>query len=295
MKKVLLIINPHSGKLKSKAVVFDIIDIMSENDCIVTTQITRQIGDAERFAKEASQSGYYDIIVCSGGDGTLNETVAGVIDGGGGVPVGYIPSGSTNDYAKSMGIPSDTKEASVLAVCGKEHPIDIGMINGRYFNYIASFGAFTSVSYNAPQTLKNLLGHMAYVLAGIKDITNVKSLHLKLECDGKCYEDDYIFGAVTNSTSIGGIVRLDDNLVGFNDGLFEVCLVKKPKNPADLVRIIMGALNSDFGSDCFEFFKASRLRLQMPDDTTWSLDGEKYDGSPETDIEIIKSAVKLKL
>lgn len=295
MKKVLLIINPHSGKLKSKSMLFDIINIMSQNDCLVTTRITAKSGDAVDFAREAAQCGEYDIVVCSGGDGTLSETMAGIVDGRGKVPLGYIPSGSTNDYAKSMGIPSDTKEAAELAVCGTEHAIDIGMIDGTYFDYVASFGAFTAASYSAPQTLKNLLGHMAYVLASIKDLANIKAIHIKVECEDNVYEDDYIFGAVTNSTSIGGIMHIDDELVKFNDGLFEVCLVKKPKNPADLTRIVMGALNSDFNSDCFEFFKASKMKFEMKEGIDWSLDGEKYEGKAVTNIEILKSAVNLKL
>lgn len=295
MKRVLLIINPHSGKLKNKSMLFDIINIMSEHGCIVTTRITNKTGDAKNFAKQGGESGEYDLVVCSGGDGTLSETVAGIIDSVANLPIGYIPSGSTNDYAKSMGIPSDMIEAAELAVSGREHSIDIGMINGSYFNYIASFGALTSVSYSAPQSLKNMLGHMAYVLAGIKDLANIRSTHVRIESEDNVYEDDYIFGAVTNSTSIGGIVKIDDELVEFNDGLFEVCLVKKPKNPADLTRIVMGALNSDFGSDCYEFFKASNLTIEMEDGIDWSLDGEKYKGSAKTEIKVLKSAVKLKL
>jgi len=295
MKKVLLIINPHSGKSKNKSMLYDIIDIISGEGCLVTTQITHKIGDASKFAGEAGLSGEYDIIICSGGDGTLNETISGVASSGGKVPIGYIPTGSTNDFAKSLGIPSDAREASLRAVNGKEQYIDIGLINGAHFNYVASFGAFTSVSYSAPQSLKNMLGHMAYVLTGIKDMARIKATHLKIECNGEVFEDDYIFGAVTNTTSLGGIVKIDDALVEFNDGLFELCLVRKPKNPVDITKIAKGVLSSDYSSDYFVFRKGNKMHFELDEKLTWSLDGEKYDGDKVLDVEVIESAVKLKL
>ncbi len=293
MKKVLLIINPHSGKLKNKSMFFDIINIMSENDCIVTIRLTKRIGDAKAIAKEACESKLYDSIVCSGGDGTLNEAVSGSIISGCPIPIGYIPSGSTNDYARSLGLSSDMLEATERAINGNEIDIDVGNINGLHFNYIASFGAFTSVSYNAPQSLKKLLGHMAYVLAGIKDIANIKAIPVKIESYDTKIEDEFLFGAVTNTTSIGGIVRLNESVVGFNDGEFEVCLVKKPKNPADLMKVIVGALNSDFESDCFMFFKTNKVHFEMPDGIDWSIDGEKFDGAKSVDVDVLPSAVKL--
>ncbi|MBQ4527270.1 MAG: diacylglycerol kinase family lipid kinase [Clostridia bacterium] len=293
MKNVLLIINPNSGKLKGKTMLFDIINIMSQNDCQVTVKITQKAGDATTFASEACLSNMYDIIVCSGGDGTLNETVSGIAGVNGNIGLGYIPSGSTNDYAKSMGLSQDIKEATLRAINGESHPTDIGCLNGTYFNYIASFGVFTAVSYNTSRNMKKLLGHLAYVLAGIKDIAKIKSCHAIIEHDGEIYEDDYIFGALANTTSIGGLVHIKETLVEFNDGLFEVCFVKKPKGPSDLIRIIMGALNSDFSCDCFESFKASKLNIKVPENTTWSLDGERYIGESNLNFEVIKSAINI--
>lgn len=294
MKNVLLIINPKSGKLKNKSMLFDIIDAINEEGFLVTTRITKQAGDAELFAKEGAQSGSYDTIVCSGGDGTLRETVAGVFSAESLVPIGYIPSGSTNDYARSIGIPSDMREAAKLSVRGIEHFVDLGCIDGTYFNYIASFGAFTSASYNAPQSLKNMIGHTAYVLEGIKDLANIKAISARFESDGKVYEGEYIFGAITNSTSIGGIVKIDNDLVEFNDGLFEVCLMKKPKTPVELTRIVKGAINSDFSADVYDFFKTSNLKIEMESAIDWSIDGEKFSGKKEMEIVVNKSAVRIK-
>ena len=293
MKRVLLIINPNSGKLKGKNMLFDIINTMSCNDCLVTVKITQKSGDATDFATAACDSGMFDQIVCSGGDGTLNETVSGIVKAQHRLPLGYIPSGSTNDYAKSMGIPFDIHESTLRAVNGELHPIDIGIFNGKHFNYIASFGVFTAVSYNTPRSMKKVLGHLAYVLAGIKDIAKIKSRHAKIECDGKVYEGDYIFGALANTTSIGGMVHIKETLVEFNDGLFEVCFVKKPKGPGELMKIISGAMHSDFSSDLFEAFKASKLKITVPKDTAWSLDGEKFISEPEFDFEVLKSAIEI--
>lgn len=295
MKKVLLIINPNSGKLKNKSMLFDIINVISDHKCLVTTRITHRLGDAREIARESCKCGLYDMIVCSGGDGTLNETVSGAVLSGCPLPIGYIPSGSTNDFAKSMGISSDMLISAKNAVTGNPTRIDVGSINGTHFNYIASFGAFTSVSYNAPQSLKRLLGHMAYVLAGIKDLTNIKSIPVTIESYDKKLCEDFIFGAVTNTTSIGGIVRLDEALVGFNDGVFEVCLVKKPKNPAELMKVIMGALNSDFANDCFMFFKTDKVHFDMPDNIDWTIDGEKFGSSKDINVEVLKGAVEFML
>lgn len=293
MKEVLLIINPNSGKLKNKSMLFDIINTMTQNDCTVTVRITQRIGDATLYACEACNSDRYDIIVCSGGDGTLNEVTSGIASCEKKLPLGYIPSGSTNDYARSIGISSDIRTAARNAVCGELHTIDMGKINERYFNYIASFGAFTSVSYSAPQSLKKLLGHTAYVLEGIKDIAKIKSRHIRFECDDQIYDDNYIFGAVSNTTSIGGIVHIDESLVGLNDGLFEVCLVRKPRNPAELLQIISGALNSDFSGKCFEFFKTDTIKACFEEELPWSLDGEKHVTCGDVSIHIIKDAITL--
>ena len=293
MKRVLFVVNPKSGRMKSKTLFFDIINTMSENDCIVTVRITNEAGDACRFVFEGCNSGLYDHVVCCGGDGTLNEAVAGIHKSSSNIPLGYIPSGSTNDYARTLGIPGDAVEAAKTAVTGEKYPIDIGCIDGVFFNYIASFGAFTSVSYNASQSLKNNLGHVAYVLEGAKDITKIKSVRASFRTGSMVYEDEYIFAAIVNSTSIGGILKLDETLVSLNDGVFEVCLVKKPKNPADMIKIVRGLLNSDFSSECFDFFRASSLDITVPEGLAWSLDGEKYISDASVRVDVIHSAVSV--
>ncbi len=293
MKRALLILNPMAGRTKPKSMLFEITEALCANDCIVTTRFTSKAGDAVDFAREACSSGLYDLVIACGGDGTLNEVFSGVAKGENRLPVGYIPCGSTNDYARSFGIPTDYVQAAVRAAIGRVQPVDTGCINGRNFNYIASFGLFTAVSYNAPRSLKSMLGHLAYVLEGTKELAKIKSTHAIIKTLDAAYEDDYIFAAVANSTSIGGVVKLDETMVSFNDGVFEVCLVKKPKTPADVLNIIRGVMNSDFTLSPFDFFRAASLDITVPHDLAWSLDGEKDLPGGNVKIDIVPSAVEL--
>lgn len=284
MKKMLLIVNPCSGKKKAKNNLFDIIKIFDDNGFEVTVRLTAYGGHATELAKEYSESGVYECIICCGGDGTLNEMLNGIAVGNRAMPVGYIPSGSTNDFAVSMNIDPNIRVAADKIINGRPLPIDLGKFGGRFFSYIASFGAFTSVSYNTSQKFKNVFGHLAYVLEGIKDITAIRSYHVKTEADGNTFEDDYIFGAVTNSTSVAGIVRLDSGFVDMNDGLFEVTLVRKPRNIIELHEIVQGCFASDFSGRMFDFFKASEIKFNTKEPVTWSVDGERAEAESTVEV-----------
>ena len=289
MKKMLLIINPRAGKMRAKSGLFDVINIFCKAGFTVTVQITKEQGHGIDLAKN---SGEYDIIVCSGGDGTLNEIISGVMQAEKSKPVGYIPSGSTNDFAKSMGISSDIKTAAKAISQGEEHKIDIGIIDKkRYFTYIASFGMFTAASYNTPQSAKNTFGHLAYIFEGMKDIGNFKTYNVKAETKEKVYEGEYVFGGITNSTSVGGMVNLDEEIVDLSDGLFEVILIKNPKNLDELARIINGLATSNFSDGVFEFFKSSEIKFTMPEKTSWSLDGEEYVAGTNVRVKNLNKAI----
>ena len=291
MKRMLLIINTKSGKTKSKSRFFHIIDRFDDNGFCVTVTVTRSPGHGIEIAKKGSISGNFDYIVCAGGDGTYNEVVNGVVSGNRDVFVGYIPAGSTNDFAASMNIEADILKAVDRVVSGKPHPIDIGLFNDRYFSYIATFGAFTSASYNTPQSFKNVFGHMAYVLSGIKDITAIQPYDVSVKTDKEDYNGEYIFGAVCNSTSVGGLLKLDADDVDMSDGLFEVILVRKPKNIVELNEIVWKSLASDFSGKMFEFIKVSEIEFLMPKGVSWSIDGEKIMGTEKTVIKNIHNAL----
>lgn len=291
MKNVLLIVNPRSGRAEAKKSFFNIVDIFDEGGCNVTSAFTRYQGHAIDIAKEASLSGNYDCIVCMGGDGTLNETVNGVMTGNRDIPIGYIPAGSTNDFATSMNIDKNFFTTADNILKGNINKLDVGLFNDRYFTYIATFGAFTSISYNTPQSVKNALGHMAYILSGIKDITTIHPYDVSISVDGAEYKDEYIFGAVCNSTSVAGIVKLASDIVDMSDGLFEVILVKKPKNIVELNDIIWKCLSSDFSGKMFEFVKGSEVVFNMPEGVAWSVDGEKVEGKETILIKNINKAL----
>lgn len=277
-KKALFLVNPTAGKLKAKAALFDLISIFNRNGCQTTVQITQGKGHAIMLAQQAAKQGF-DLVVCCGGDGTLNETVSGMMAAEQRLPVGYIPAGSTNDFANSMGISTNLSEAAEQIV--KYHPVlvDVGSFGpNRYFTYIASFGVFTSVSYNTPQSVKNVLGHLAYLLEGVKDLTKIQSHHVVAQTKDQIYEDDFIFGAVGNTTSVGGIVKIAPNLVGMNDGLFEILLIKMPKSLNDLHKIVMGLTLSDFKDEMFLFFKADEVHFTTSPELSWTLDGEYAPG-----------------
>ncbi len=271
LKKLLLIVNPVAGKKRIKNYLLDVIQIFGHGGFATTVFVTARRGEACEmimFAKD------FDLVVCAGGDGTLNEVICGMMKYKVNVPLGYIPCGSTNDFANSMGISLDIKKCAESIIMGVPLPLDIGRFSDRYFTYVASFGAFTAASYSVSQDVKNFWGHAAYIFEGIKDLQSIKPYHMKFVTDEKTYEDDYVFGAIANSKSFGGIVKLKDELVSLNDGLFEVLLIRMPKNLADLNTIINSLTTSNFDNKCFEFFKASEIKVCPESEIPWSLDGE---------------------
>ena len=271
LKKLLLIVNPVAGKKRLKPLLLDVVQIFARGGYATTVMVTGRRGEATEFV---AQGGSYDLIVCCGGDGTLNEVVSGMLDHGVTIPLGYIPCGSTNDFATSMGISMDVRKSAEAIANGLPLPLDVGKFGERYFTYVSSFGAFTAASYTTAQDVKNILGHAAYVLEGIKDLQSIKPYRLKFVLEDTVYEGDYVFGAIANSTSFGGIVKLKDELVSLNDGLFEVLLVKMPRTIADLNAIINALTTSNFENKRFEFFKASKLTISSAEPIAWSLDGE---------------------
>ena len=271
-KKLLLIINPVSGKKLILKHIPAIIRIFMDEGYLVTTMITSASGDASEFAfRYAAQ---YDLVCCTGGDGTLNETLNGLVRGNIHVPLSYIPCGSTNDFANSHNLSVDILEAARAAAKGSIVDYDIGKFGDHYFTYVAAFGAFSWLSYTTDQNMKNLLGHTAYILDGIKDLSKIKSIHLKMCCDGIYHEGDYIFGAVSNSTSIAGTITLPLQSVDTCDGIFEVMLIKMPKSLMELDAAIRGILTMDYSSPMIDFFHAKDIFVENPEGLEWSLDGE---------------------
>ena len=239
---------------------------------LVTAAVTSRRGEAEELAAGLGRE--YDLVCCTGGDGTLNETLSGLASEGIDVPIGYIPCGSTNDFAVSRGLSPDIPTAAKAIASGRCRRHDVGRFGKRYFSYVAAFGAFSWLSYTTDQNLKNVLGHTAYILDAIKDVYKIKPARLTIRADGVCREDEYIFGAVCNSTSVAGTITLPEELVDTCDGIFEVLLIKTPKTIADLDSIIRGLLSQDYSSPLIDFFQTKLLTIESPEGLEWALDGE---------------------
>lgn len=291
-KKALFILNPHSGKGLIKNHLLEITDILVKADYEVTVYPTQSRGDAKRLMEERDKS--YELVVCSGGDGTLDEIVTGMIQSGFKTPIGYIPSGSTNDFAKSLKIPSTMKKAAEIIAQGNVFSCDVGRFNKDIFVYVAAFGIFTEVSYETPQEMKNMLGHMAYLLEGVKQLANIKSYPLKVTYvsengEEAVIEGDFIFGMVTNSHSIGGFKSIAGNVfkgkIDLNDGLFEVTLIKVPKNPMELNSILAALAIADIDTKYMYNFKSGKLVFESEKEVAWTLDGEY--GGKHTKVELV--------
>lgn len=274
-KKLLFIYNPVSGKAQVKTFLADIIDIYSSKDYSVTVHPTKCRFDGYEYVKQHATE--YDIISVCGGDGMLNEAVSALmsIEKEKRPPLAYLPAGSTNDFAGTVGLPADIKRAAKMVVDGNPFFCDAGMFNEKYFAYVAAFGAFTSVSYNTAQEFKNIFGHLAYVLEGIRKLPSIKPIHLKVSFDGVVIEDDFLLGMVTNSLQVGGIKHGLGTAISLNDGLFEVFLVKRPHNAVGWQNIITALVTQDLEkTDDIISFKASKLKFESEESIPWTVDGE---------------------
>lgn len=292
MRKLLLIVNPCSGKAKMKTDLLSVVQILSDKGFEVTVYPTKERGDATVKAASLKQD-EYDRIVVAGGDGTLNEVLSGLMSSGVISKLGYIPAGTLNEWSSSLKIPRSRLSAAKATASNKVIDLDIGKFGEKYFSYTASFGAFTDASYSTPQNIKNVLGQAAYYLEGVKSLANIKPVHLKFKCEEIETEGDYLFGAVSNSLSVGGVVKFKENLVKLNDGLFEVCLIRKPANIIELQSIIDGILHQDLTRDGIEFFHTKEITVSGGYGLAWTLDGEFCEGNDVTVIKNIPSALHL--
>lgn len=278
MKNLLFIVNPSAGKKHIKTKLFEIVDLFVKDGYEVRVYPTQSRGDAIRIITE--EGWLYSLIVCAGGDGTLDEVVTGCMKCGCDTPIGYIPCGTTNDFARSMGIPKDPIRAAKRIIKYPPKPVDIGSFNGDYFVYVAAFGAFTGVTYTTPQEFKNYFGHAAYILEGIKSVPSLTSYHLKIEYDGKVIEDDFIIGMITNSLTVGGMTNPNSKIAALDDGLYEALFVKYPTNPLDLQATVTAYLMGEFNPEYMYQFKAKKIVVDSLEDIDWTLDGE-FGGSFE--------------
>ena len=292
-KKLLFIYNPRAGKAQIRTKLADILDVFARDGYELSVYPTQKQDDARRITAERARD--FDLIVCSGGDGTLDETVTGMIQGGFCKPIGYIPAGSTNDFGGSLGLPKNMVKAAEAIAEGKNFSCDIGAFNEDIFVYIAAFGLFTDVSYETEQDMKNVLGHMAYVLEGMKRLPAIKSYPIRVSYEDKIIVDDFIFGMITNSISVGGFKNITGKNVKLDDGVFEVTLIKKPKNPVELNNIILSLLNRDIDTKSMYCFRTAELTLESAEPLAWTLDGENGGAHKSVRIKNLHQAIEIRV
>lgn len=271
-RKLLFVYNPKAGKALIKNKLADILDVFARAGYESTVIPTQKSGDAREAV--AAREGCYELVVCSGGDGTLDEVVTGMMQSGVRTPIGYIPAGSTNDFGGSLSLPKKMVGAAETVVQGKNFPCDVGTFNDDFFVYIAAFGLFTDVSYETGQDMKNILGYMAYLLEGMKRLSSIHHFTMKVSWEGKEITEDFIFGMITNSISVGGFKNITGKHVKLDDGVFEVTLIKSPRNPVELNNIMLSLLNRNIDTDAMYCFRTAEITLEAEEPVAWTLDGE---------------------
>ena len=292
MKRMLFVMNPYAGQKKANRHLPEIIGIFNRAGFEVVIHMTECQGDAAQVVQQRAKD--VDLVVCCGGDGTFNEAMSGLLRSGVDVPIGYIPAGSTNDFAASLKLPTSILAAARNVVNGKPVRYDVGKFGDRYFSYVASFGAFTHTSYATPQSVKNALGHTAYLLAGIQELSQIRKVHIRMELDDEIIEDDYLFGAVSNSTSMGGVLTLNANQVDMRDGLFEVLLIRAPRTLAELPECILAMQTQNYDHcGMITFRSVKKVKIFADPTMLWTLDGEREDGHGEVLVENLHHAVQL--
>ena len=291
MRKMLFVMNPCAGTRQIHKHLADVLNIFNRADYEVITYMTACRGDATRVTRE--YAGKVDLIVCAGGDGTFNETITGILESDTETAVGYIPCGSTNDFAASLKLSTNILQAAKDIAGGEVIRYDVGCFGGRYFSYVASFGAFTKASYATPQSMKNALGHMAYILGGVKELTQIRKEHIRIELDDQVIEDDFIFGAVSNSTSVGGVLTLDKTRVDLCDGKFELLLIRAPKDLKELAECVLALQRKTYDSSMLTFLSTPSVTVGALPEMEWTLDGEREAGHESVTVQCIHKAISV--
>lgn len=291
-KKLMLILNPTAGSGSGVLAIGPAMEVLYRGGFVPTVFYTGAVGEATQFVLEHGEE--YDCVVCIGGDGTLSETVAGLAQLSSPPPLGYIPQGTANDVAASLGLSKNPVQAAKIIVRGRTESLDVGKFNENdYFTYIAAFGAFTEVSYETPRQYKQTLGHLAYVLQGMSQLQKISAYHTIVEFDEGTIEDDLIFGSVSNTKSVAGIVKLKKLGIELNDGLFEVTLVRNPANVIEMSKIVSNVLSQNFNGDQVIMFQSKHVKFTFDKPVKWTRDGEAGGAHEKVELSNLCSAIRI--
>ena len=290
-KNTLLIVNPCSGKKRTRKNKQDVIRFLSENGNTVTVRETDYKGHATQIAEE--QGGEYDLIACCGGDGTFNEVINGALHLEKKIPLAYIPNGTTNDTAKTLSLPKNLSELASVIKNDTYKKCDIGSFNNRYFFCAVSFGIGAEASFSTKQSLKNEIGHVAYILSNIKKIPDVRPVKMNIEYDDKKISGEFIFGAVINTKSVGGMFKLDENIFKINDGKFEIVLVRKLDSIIEIPHVLGKLQKKEYDNEKIILIQASKVKFTSPNEVAWLIDGENGGKLTEVSIENINQEIEI--
>lgn len=291
--KVRILINPNAGKQVVMKELYSVYQAFADIGGQPVMELSVNAEHAAITLDRAIEA-RPDVLVCCGGDGTLSATVDRLLGSGADIPLGYIPAGTTNDFANFLGLPKEPAQAAQLIAKGVAEPIDTGRFGDRHFIYVASFGAFTQTSYATTQSLKNSMGHLAYVIEGIKELPALQSYAVRAEtAEGEVYEGEYLFGSVSNSTSLGGIIKLDSNMVDPTDGKFELTLVKTPRNLHELNAILWSLMSGQIDEELITFVHTAKVAFTCAEPMPWSLDGEYCSGNTDVNVEVLPNSLRL--
>lgn len=297
MKTALFLFNPHAGKGSIKSGLAKITDILTRAGFLVTVYPTQARNDA--YEKIIQMGSSFDRIVVAGGDGMFHEALNAVMKLPRKVDLGFIPSGTANDFAISNKIPKVVDKAAELAAGENERKIDIGTFNGEYFSYVAAFGAVTDVPYTTDQNAKNAFGFLAY-LANAAKYMNLQTLfnsarEMEIRTDDKILSGEFLVGCISNSKTIGSLKQFLPNDVALNDGLFEGLFIKKPTNLTEFSNALNVLLVGNLDAQGIITLKSSRFEIEMDKAANWTLDGEDGGLHDKAVIENHKQALTMLL
>lgn len=292
-KKILIINNPRSGRSKHNGKLSDTLNIFKKYGHSVTVMNTTKSGDATEYAKNFGKD--YDIVVCRGGDGTFCEIMNGIMTLIKKPFIGFTPAGTTNDLANTLGLSPESQKAANLIMEEPARPCDLGVFNGRYFTYVASFGAFTKCSYATSQKLKNKIGRLAYFYEAAKEVKDIKSVPMRCTVDGKVFEGKFMFGSISNSFTVGKVIHLDENTVCLNDGKFEVLFAENPGTVKGWLKIGECILKKNLDHENIKFMQGSDIKIETLDGSKipWTIDGEFAGNVSDVDLQVHKHAFNM--
>lgn len=290
MKRARIIYNPTSGREIFKKKLPDVLQLFEQAGYETSCHATTGAGDATIAAREACDR-KFDLVVACGGDGTLNEVISGLAEQEYRPKLGLIPVGTTNDFARAIGVNVSIMEAAEVITTGQTVPLDIGRVDDKYFVNILAAGKITELTYEVPSKLKTMLGQLAYYLKGIEMLPKVKPTRLKIEYDGKVFDEEAFLFLLSNTNSVGGFEKIAPD-ASINDGQFDLLVLKK-SNIAEIIRVCAQLLRGQHVQNEYVLYtRASHLKITSDEKLLLNIDGE-YGGETPCTVDMLYNHLEI--